>query len=75
MAKAISVLIEMTEGESRFPARANSTTDSPRDLFPTVACANVNWTLPGVVILVSIEKLGKSLQTFYIFWRPDHSRA
>ena len=61
-AKAMSIFMETTEGESRFPARAKDTTDSPRELFPTVAWANVNWTLPGVALLVSMARLGKSSQ-------------
>ena len=43
--KSMYILMETTEGESRFPARANTTMDSPRDLFPTVAWANVNCIL------------------------------
>ena len=68
VAKSISMLIETTEGESRFPARANATTDYPRDLFPTVMCANVSWDFPGVALLASMEILGKSLQTFLYFF-------
>ena len=36
-AKAMSILVETTEGESTFPARTKSKTDSPREIFPTVA--------------------------------------
>ena len=65
--KAISILIETIEGESRFRSRANATTDSSRYLFPTVACANVSWPLPGVAFLVSMATLVKSPQTFLYF--------
>ena len=75
VAKAIVMLIEITKFESSDPARANATTDSPRDLFPTDACLNVSWISPGVLILVSMPILGKSSQTFYIFRRPARSCA
>ena len=68
MAKAISVLIETTEGQSIFPARENITTGSLRDLFPTVVCQDVSWTFSGMAILVSMEILGKSSQTVLYFW-------
>ena len=35
-----------------------------KGLFPTVTWPNVNWTSPGVALLVSIVRLGKSSQTF-----------
>ena len=65
--KEISMLIETTEGESRFSDRANATKYHLRDLLPMVACTNVCWILPGVVLLVSIARLGKSLQTYLYF--------
>ena len=64
--KAISVLIETTEGKSRYPTRENATTDSPRELFPIFVCSNASWTLPGVAVLVSMARIGKSSQTFYV---------
>ena len=67
VAKLISMLMETTERESIFPARANATTDPPRDLFPTVTWKNVNWTSPGVALLTSMARLGKSSQTFFYF--------
>ena len=51
------------EGELRSLSREKATTDSSRDLFPTNAWLNVNWTSPGVALLVSIARLGKSSQT------------
>ena len=70
VAKAMVMLIEIKKFESSDPARANATTDSPRDLFPIDACLNVSLISPGVSILVSMPILGKSSQTFYIFRRP-----
>ena len=67
MEKAIFMLIETTEVESRFPARANATTYYPIDLLPTSACAKVSWTSPGVTLLVSMVRLGNSSQTFFYF--------
>ena len=61
------MLIETTEGGLIFPATANATTDPLRDLFPTVLCKNVSWTFPGVALLVSLTRLGKSFQTFSYF--------
>ena len=65
--KATSILKETTEYELISPARTKSTTDPPRDLFPTVAWPNVNRNLPGVALLVSIARLRKSSQTFLYF--------
>ena len=65
--KVIAVLIEKIKGQSTFTARENYTTDSLRDLFPTVTCANISWTSPGVALLVSIARLGKLSQSFCIF--------
>ena len=56
VAKVISMFIETKEGESRFPARANATVDSLRDLLPTVSCTKVIWTLPGVALLVTMSR-------------------
>ena len=67
VAKAIVMLIEITKFDSSGPARANATTDSPRDLFPTDACMNVSWTFPGVELLVSMARLVKLSQTFLYF--------
>ena len=75
VAKAISMLIETIEVESRFPARANTTTDTPRDLFPTVTCVNVSWTSFGVALLVGMARLGKSSQTFLYFFGGRLARA
>ena len=66
-AKVMSILMENIEGKSRFPAWANTTTDSPRVLFLMVVWVNVNWDPPGVALLVSMERLGKSLQIFFYF--------
>ena len=63
----MSILRKITEGELISLAREKSTTDSPRDLFPSAAWPNINWTLPGMALLVSIAILGKFSQTlFYV---------
>ena len=49
------------------PARANTKKDSLSDLLPTGAYANVIWTSPGVVLLVSMERLRKSPHAFFYF--------
>ena len=72
--KEISMLIETTEGESRFSDRANATKDHLRNLLPMVACKNFSWTSPGVALLMSMARLGKSLQ-FFLFWWMARSRA
>ena len=74
-AKVMSILRGKTEGELRSPARSKATTDYPRNLFPTAAWPNVNWTSPGVALLVSIARLGKSSQTFLYFSDPARSCA
>ena len=51
----------------RWSEIAKATTDSPRDLFPTAAWPNVNWISPGVVLLVSMARFGKSSQTLLYF--------
>ena len=65
--KAMSILMETTECEARISAREKATTDYPRDLFPMVTLQNVYWTLPGVALLVSMTRLGKSSQTLLYF--------
>ena len=59
--------MEITEGELRSPARAKSKTDSSRDFFPTTVWPNINWILPGVVLLVNITRLRGSSQTLLYF--------
>ena len=66
-AKAISIYIETTEDESKLQARRNATTDYLWDLFPTDACTNVSWDSPSVALSVSMERSGKSSQTFLYF--------
>ena len=63
----MSILRETTEGELRSSAREKTAMDYPNDLFPTAAWLNVTSTLPGIVLLVSIARLGKSSQTFLYF--------
>ena len=67
LAKAMLMSIKIIEGESSYPARANTATDSMRSLFPTDACTNVSWTSLGVALLVSMDRLGKLSQTFLNF--------
>ena len=64
MVKAMLMLIKMTEVDSSDSARGNPTMDYPSDLFQIDACTNVSCTLPGVVLLVSMVRLGKLLYTF-----------
>ena len=66
--KAMSILREIIEGDLRSPARAKSTSDPPRYFFPMAAWLNVNWTLLGVDISVSITILGKSSRTLLYFF-------
>ena len=66
-AKAMSILTEITEGELRYTSREKTTTDSPSDFFQMDAWPDVNCNLAGVAILVSIARLGESLQTFLYF--------
>ena len=60
MAKEISILREITESDIRSPARAKTTTYSPRDLFSMSAWPNFNRISPGMALLVSIATLRKS---------------
>ena len=61
------MLTKTIEGESIDPVRANIATDSPRDLFPIDVCTNISCTSPGVPLLVSMARLGKSPKTFLYF--------
>ena len=63
LAKAMSVSIKTTVGESSDHVRSNAVMYSPSDLLPTDACANLSCTLACVALLVSMAILGKFLPT------------
>ena len=60
LVKAVLESMETTAGASRDPVREKAETDSPRYLLPTDVCTNDGWTLPGVALLVSMSRFGKS---------------
>ena len=60
-------MIDNTVGASRDPVREKLATVLPRNLFPTDVCAYVAWISPGVVLLASITRLGKSVMMLFNF--------
>ena len=52
---------------SSYPAREKTVNILPRDLFPADACAYDTWISPGVALLISTSRFGKSVQTHLNF--------
>ena len=61
--KARSASIITMVGSSRDPDKVKAVTVYPRDLFPTDACTYTTWTFPGVALLVTSVRFGKSAHT------------
>ena len=70
--KALLISIETMVGASRDPARDESVTALPRDLFLTDACTYVTWISPDMALLVSTYIFGKFVQMTLNF-EPDGS--
>ena len=55
--------METTSVASSDPVWVKAVTDSLRDLLQTDSCTDVSWFSPGVALLVSMSRFGKSLHT------------
>ena len=55
--------METTAVASSDPVWVKAVTDSPRYLLRTDSCAAVSWVSPGVALLVSMSRFGKSSHT------------
>ena len=61
LAKVHSISIGTMVGALRDPVRAKAVAVLPRDLFPMDTCVYVAWISPGVALLASTSRLGKSV--------------